>query len=259
MPFVQRPYTTLYYESQGVGAPIVFAHGAGGNTLVWWQQVPFFARDHRVLTFDHRGFGRSHCAPGHFHAREFADDLRAILDHAGVEKTALVCQSMGGWTGLRAALSFPERIVCLVLSGTPGGVFTPRVVEAFARVGRIAAGEGVRAGPALAPDFPARQPELTHLYDQISRLNPGLSPHALASLGEARISAAELAGYAVPTLMVAGEHDQLFPPAALKEAAAQIPGCRVFDFPGTGHSPYFEDAPRFNRLVAEFLAEHTTA
>lgn len=262
MPFVQRPYTTLYYEShesKGGGVPIVFAHGAGGNTLIWWQQVPFFARDHRVVTFDHRGFGRSHCPPGHFHAREFAGDLRAILDHAGVEKAALVCQSLGGWTGLRAALTYPERVACVVLSGTPGGVFTPKVVEAFARIGRLAAGEGIRATPALAPDFPAREPELTRLYDQISGLNPGLSASALASLGEARVSPAELAGYAVPTLLVAGEHDQLFPPEALKEAAAQIPGCRVHDLPGSGHSPYFEDAPRFNRIVSEFVAEHSTA
>ena len=256
MPFVQRPYTTLYYESHGDGTPLVFAHGAGGNTLIWWQQVPFFARSHRVLTFDHRGFGRSACAVGHFHAREFAADLFAILDHAGIERAALVCQSMGGWTGLRAALTRPDRIACLVLSGTPGGVFTPAIVEAFQRIGRLAAGEGVRAAPALAKDFPAREPELTHLYDRIAGLNPGLAPEALATLGEARVEPAELDGYSVPTLMIAGEHDQLFPPAALKDAAARIPGCRVVDFAGAGHSPYFEAAQRFNRIVADFVAEH---
>jgi pimeloyl-ACP methyl ester carboxylesterase len=253
MPYAKRSDAELYFEVNGDGPPLVFAHGAGGNTLIWFQQVPHFANARRVVTFDHRGFGRSKCAA--FHAREFAADLRAILDAAGIERAALVCQSMGGWTGLRAALESSERVSALVLSGTPGGVLPPRVLEAFARIGRIAAGEGIRGGPALAPDFPARQPALAHLYDQISGLNPGLPAGALATLAEARVTPEQLAGYSVPTLMISGEHDQLFPPDALKEAAALIPGCRLVSFPGAGHSPYFEDAPRFNRIVDEFLAE----
>jgi len=254
VPRAERADASLYYEVHGEGPAVVFAHGAGGNTLIWFQQVPVFARTHTVVTFDHRGFGRSTCAEGRFHAREFADDLRAILDHAGIDRAALVCQSMGGWTGLRSALAFPDRVRGLVLSGTPGGVFTPLVVAAFQRIGQLARDEGIRGRPALAPDFPEREPALAHLYDQISGQNPGLSPAALATLGEARVEPAELASHSVPTLMVAGEHDQLFPPAALKEAAAQIPGCRVADFPGVGHSPYFEDAPHFNRLLGGFLA-----
>jgi len=255
MPYAKRGNTSLYYEVHGDGLALVFAHGAGGNTLIWFQQVPHFARTRRVVTFDHRGFGRSSCAPAEFHAREFADDLRAILDAAGIERAALVCQSMGGWTGLRTAVESPDRVSALVLSGTPGGVLPPKVLEAFARVGRIAAGEGIRGGPALAPDFPAREPALALLYDQISALNPGLPPGGLATLAQARLEPAQLAGFRVPTLMVSGVHDQLFPPDALKEAAAHIPGCRLVSFAGAGHSPYFEAAPRFNALVGEFLAE----
>jgi pimeloyl-ACP methyl ester carboxylesterase len=256
MPHAERPDAKLYFEVTGDGPPVVFAHGAGGNTLIWWQQVPWFARRRRVIAFDHRGFGRSTCPPGRFHAREFAGDLRAVLDAAGAERVALVCQSMGGWTGLRAALEYPERIACLVLSGTPGGVFTPRVIDAFAKIGRLAASEGIRGAPALAPDFPARQPALAHLYDQIAALNRGLEPGALATLAQARVEPAELSGFAVPTLLVSGEFDQLFPPESLKEAAGQIPGARLASFPGAGHSPYFEDAPRFNALVEAFLDAH---
>jgi len=43
MPQVERAGASLYYEVAGTGAPLVFCHGAGGNTLVWWQQVPYFA------------------------------------------------------------------------------------------------------------------------------------------------------------------------------------------------------------------------
>lgn len=259
MPQVRRQDATLYYELHdgpaGAGAPVlVFAHGAGGNTLIWWQQVPHFARTHRVLVFDHRGFGRSACAPEHFRPGEFAADLAAILDHAGIERAALVCQSMGGWTGLPFALAWPERVAALVLSGTPAGVLTPKVREAFAAIGRFAASEGIRGSRALAPQFPRRAPGLACLYDQIGGLNPGLPPAALGTIGRTGVDLDRLAGHRGPTLMCIGAHDALFPPPALREAAAAIPGCRIADFPDAGHSPYFEDAPRFNRVVEEFLA-----
>ena len=84
MPIVKVNHASIYYEVHGDGPAVTFAHGAGGNTLVWWQQIPYFARDHKVVVFDHRGFGRSPCDEGYKHARYFADDLKAVLDDAGV-------------------------------------------------------------------------------------------------------------------------------------------------------------------------------
>ncbi|MCH2524390.1 MAG: alpha/beta hydrolase, partial [Dehalococcoidia bacterium] len=53
----------LHYEVHGpvIGsAPaIIFAHGAGGNGLSWWQQVPAFSDQYTVITIDHRAFGPS--------------------------------------------------------------------------------------------------------------------------------------------------------------------------------------------------------
>ena len=134
MPRVQRPEASIHYEVSGDGPPLVFAHGAGGNTLVWWQQVPHFARRYRVVTFDHRGFGRSACTSGHEQGRHFADDLAAVLDDAGIARCALVCQSMGGWTGLQFALAQPQRVAALVLSGTPAGILTPAVGAALGAI-----------------------------------------------------------------------------------------------------------------------------
>lgn len=257
MPDIDRAHSRLHYElhvAAGRDAPaLVFAHGAGGNTLVWWQQVPHFARTHRVLVFDHRGFGRSVCAPEHFDPSEFAEDLRAMLDDAGIDRVSLVCQSMGGWTGLPFTLRYPQRVDALVLSGTPGGVLTPKVRQAFESIGRIAADEGIRGNRALAPDFAQREPALAFLYDRIGSLNPGLPPRALGAIGQTGVDLARLAGHRVPTLMCIGAHDGLFPPDALHEAAASIPGCRSVDFAQSGHSPYFEDAPGFNRVVDDFL------
>ncbi|HKS92033.1 MAG TPA: alpha/beta hydrolase, partial [Tepidiformaceae bacterium] len=100
MPFIEANGANLYYESHGDGPAIVFAHGAGGNHLSWWQQVPYFRERYRCITFDHRGFGRS-VDPGTTPAqRAFPEDLRGLLDGLGIERAFLVAQSMGGSTCL---------------------------------------------------------------------------------------------------------------------------------------------------------------
>lgn len=257
MPLVARPTAAIWYESVGDGPPLVFAHGAGGNTLVWWQQVPHFARRHRVITFDHRGFGRSSCAAGHEQARHFADDLAAVLDAAGVGRCVLVCQSMGGWTGLQFALSHPERVAALVLSGTPAGIATPAVWQALAAIAASSASQLTepiwdQPHPALAADLFARDPARAFLYGQLAALNPagGL---ARIALHEVMTEPVQLAGWTIPTLLLGGAHDRLFAPEVLREVAAAIPGSQFVEIPVAGHSPYFETPEAFNDAVQGFL------
>ena len=58
----------------------------------------------------------------------------------------------------------------------------------------------------------------------------------------------------IPLLFVVGERDRLFPPALVHAVAKLLPGARVAEIPGSGHSPYFEDAAAWNAAVGEFLA-----
>jgi pimeloyl-ACP methyl ester carboxylesterase len=261
MPFAASERAEIYYERHGAGPALVFAHGAGGNTLSWWQQVAHFADRYTVLTFDHRGFGRSRCAPGDFLPGLFPADLLAVLDAEAIERAGLVCQSLGGWTGLRTALLHPRRVACLVLCDTPGGLWTPAVRDALARIGQRADREGIRGSAALAPDYARREPAKAFLYEQINALNGGFDPTLLQRLfeTEARIAPEALAGFAVPTLMIAGGRDLLFPVEALHEAASLLPGCAVRDFPDAGHSVYFEEPAAFNRVVDDFVSRHGSA
>ena len=259
MPHIESHGTEIYYEAQGSGPAVVFAHGMGGNGMIWWQQVPHFAERHRTITFDHRGFARSPCPTDAFDPAFFADDVLAILDADGIDRAALVCQSMGGWTGLGMSLQAPERVRCLALCATPGGLSSPKIVEAMSRIGGDLVRErAVRGNLALAPDYPKREPEKALLYDQINGLNPGVPPDALARLGapECLVEPADLKGFATPTLVIACEHDQLFPPKAIHDVAAAIPGAELYDFAGVGHSSYFEDPQAFNARVGAFVARH---
>ncbi len=256
MPEVQRADASIHYEVYGDGPALVLAHGAGGNRLSWWQQIPILSRTHRVLAFDHRGFGRSTCED--FHPRHFADDLTAVLDTAGIERTALVCQSMGGWSGLPFALRKPERVSCLVLACTPGGYANDEVLASAASVGERIEAAGIDHTPALGADFVRRRPDLRFLYDRIGELNTGVGLSAVSKLFDpaARISADELETLQVPVLMLSGSDDLLFPPATLRSVARDVPGARFEEIRGAGHSIYFEMPDRFNALVGKFAAGH---
>ncbi|MCH8921208.1 MAG: alpha/beta hydrolase, partial [Chloroflexi bacterium] len=104
---------SLYYQEQGKGPAMVFAHGAGGNHLSWWQQVPVLSPDYRCITFDHRGWGLSLDGQDAGPAA-FVEDLHALLDHLGIEQATLVAQSMGGLTCLGFTIAYPQRVRALV-------------------------------------------------------------------------------------------------------------------------------------------------
>src|SRR5262245_45656167 len=128
MPFVDTNGIKMYYEVHGQGPAIVFAHPGGGNHLSWWQQVPAFVHSYTCITFDHRGHGETRDLPqSDPGAVAYAQDLVGLLDHLGIQKTALVGQSMGGWTGVGIAQICPERLSALVLSNSTGGIRDPEL------------------------------------------------------------------------------------------------------------------------------------
>jgi 3-oxoadipate enol-lactonase len=258
MPFADTDGGRIYYETHGPKAgtapTIVFAHGAGGNHLSWWQQVPHFRARYACVVFDHRGFGQSVDADGRGGAA-FAEDLRALLDHLGITRAHLVAQSMGGWTCLRLAVDHRERVDKLVMSDTPGGLATPQVREA-AQAAAASAGsppEGVH--PAAGARMLREQPDLAFLYGEIDALNP---PRDRKEIGRVilscgRVNAEEAGSLAVPVLFIAGDEDIVIQPAILEAVVPLFPNARIERVPEAGHSVYFERADAYNALVERFL------
>jgi pimeloyl-ACP methyl ester carboxylesterase len=248
----------IYFET--VGAPdapvVVLGHGAGGNHAIWFQQVPVFARDYRVVTWDQRGFGNSTNRNGLANPRTATADLLAILDHLGVERAHIVGQSLGGWAALGLALDHADRVRSLVLADTIGGIAIPDWWKAAVHVQR----EGPFNHPALADRFCREHPERAHLYLQIGSLKRDANPDQLAvlrGLREVTHTDDELAHHTVPTLFVVGTDDELFSPATIADAASRVPGARVEQVADAGHSPYFEQPEAWNALVLDFWKRHT--
>ena len=258
MAFATKPDSAvdIYYTDTGSGREVIFfCHGAGGNSTSWWQQIPVFADTYRCLAHDHRGFGRSPCTPDQFHVDAFADDAIAVLDAAGVSGAHFVCQSMGGWTGVRMALNHPDRVRSLVLSDTIGGIALPSGMESMRTMDARARAAGALT-PALAADYPRRNPTGAFLYQELSAFNSVAfaSRGALQKLFEPEsfvpLDSASLLN--LPVLIVTSSKDLIWRPEVLRELAGHLPDVRVVEV-DSGHSPYFENPQAFNAAVMEFL------
>ena len=255
MPFTEVNAARIYYEQHGAGPDLVFLHGAGGNHLSWWQQLPVLSREFRCTVYDARGWGlsRGDMAVGRF---VLGTDLVALMDHLGVARAHIVAQSMGGRAVAGMTRLAPERVRSLVLCGTTAGATNDRVRELQDEL-RDERGDGGLREHALAPGFEAAHPDLAVLYRQINALNP---PRPRGFLGRPPATYrgsmhGPIAALGVPVLFVVGEHDLITSPEMIREAQALIPGSRCHEMKGAGHSAYFEHAAEWNAIVLDFLRE----
>jgi 3-oxoadipate enol-lactonase len=262
---LKRPFGNLYYEVSGSGPALLFAHGLGGNHLSWWQQVAHFAPRYTCVTFAHRGFAPSDAVPGGPDAADYAGDLAALIDHLKFPDARLVGQSMGGWTVLEYAIAHPAKVKALVLSSTSGtldrrgcdpsggGKYDAWLKDAEARI-KDGAARGIH--PAMGAPAAERSPALHLLYRSIDDM-AGIPDKEKVRAGLRRAAGrtlAELKDFNVPTLLIAGGEDVVFPPFLASAIAAALPCAEAQMIPEAGHSPYFEQAATFNALVDAFLA-----
>jgi pimeloyl-ACP methyl ester carboxylesterase len=264
---LKRPFGQLYYEVTGSGPALLFAHGLGGNHLSWWQQVAHFAPHYTCVAFAHRGFAPSDPIAGGPDAADYADDLSALIEHLKFSDVRLVGQSMGGWTVLEYAIAHPERVKALVLSSTSGTIDRRgadpsggKGYDAWLARAEAAIKDGLAKGihPAMGAGGAKRSPSLHLLYRSIDEIAGALDKEKVrATLRRtAKRTPAELKDFTVPTLLIAGADDVVFPSFLASAIAAKLPRAEAHLLPDCGHSPYFEHAATFNNLVDAFLARH---
>ena len=138
----------LAWESAGEGPDVFFLHPGLWDGRVWDGQFGVFSRIYRVLRYDFRGYGRSsRLKQGEPYSH--VDDLAVVMDTVGVERVALVGNSLGGRVAIDFALTHPQRVTALVLAATNVGGFeeTEEEAEEYADLDRQIE-QAVRAGDA---------------------------------------------------------------------------------------------------------------
>ena len=255
--FVHHDGERLYFEVVGIPSTrpaLVLCHGAGSNHASWFQQVHALAHDRPVITWDHRGYGRSSDLDGRSGPEVAPGDLLAILDELAVERVDLVGQSMGGWTAVGATLAQPHRVRSLILTDSIGGIVTDAVIAQLARdAARDPEHEVLGDHPALGATFRHRAPALAHLYQMVGGMGSVDPATMIDRLVHVTYGPDEAARLSLPVLCVVGDHDRIFPLSVMRAVAAALLDARVVEISGAGHSAYFEEPNSWNRAVRDFL------
>ena len=269
MPYIPANGVELYYEDSGRSLPpIVFCHEFAGDYRAWDPQVRAFGRAYRCITYSHRGFPPS-SVPDDLEAYSqdlLIDDLRALVEHVGLEKAHFVGFSMGGNVVLNFALRYPDLCRGIVVVGTGAGTTNrarferdiQQVVELIAHKGIEGFAETYAEGPTRLP-FKRKDP---HGWAVFRRQLAEHSPigQALIMQGVMRrrptIFALEdaLHGLDVPTLLIIGDEDEpcVDPAVFLKR---HIPSAGLLVLPQSGHAVNLEEPAVFNAAVFDFFRQ----
>ncbi len=258
------------FQVTGAGRVTIFLlHGIYGSKEYWrFQTERLVARGYRVVAWDAPGYGLSSLPPG-FGFETVAAAGVELLRAQGTEKNVVHGHSMGGQISSRIRLQAPGLVHGVVISSTIGyfGNRTKEEQEEFVRKRTAPPPPGTDpvtvnrmvVDSMLGPESKGLEVDLVR---QWAALTPPDTVKAAVKAVQTFPEADAVAGFKsinVPTLLVAGEVDQVGHPAGMRRVADMIPGCAFGTVPGAGHYPWAENPESFNAHYFQFLEQHFPA
>jgi 4,5:9,10-diseco-3-hydroxy-5,9,17-trioxoandrosta-1(10),2-diene-4-oate hydrolase len=264
---------SIRYLAAGEGPPLVLLHGAGDNSLDWRWVMPTLAATHHVYALDLPGSPDSARPAVDYSPAFFERFVAAFVDSLGIGPATYVGNSLGGLIALRLALSEPDRVRALVLVDGAGlgravnpaftSVNVPLLGEAAIPFWRTSVGAYQRAWGRTALLFahPPTSVPREWLAEQCRLARaPGYLEAHLAVLralvgpfGQREVLVDRLPSLRIPTLVVWGERDRVFPGSHAKEAAVRLREGSLALIPDCGHMPHVECPDRFLATLKGFL------
>jgi len=270
--YLQTSDWRLHYNTAGSGHPVILLHGSGPGTTGWVNfkaNLAALAQHFRVFAVDLPGWGRSDACT--VDRLDHVETTRQFMAALGLERAALVGNSMGGVTALRFATVHPDLISHLITMGPvaslgpklfgpgdgpteglkllaegyrdPSPTTMRRLVEVMTFAGRLASDALAqeRSDAALA-----RPDHLRNYLDGLPHGGPMTKWFSYEQLQSAP----------TPALLIHGRDDRVVPYEHSLHLLAHLPNSRLVLFNRCGHWAQLEHADEFNRIVIDFVA-HT--
>jgi proline iminopeptidase len=290
--YVDAHGVLIYYTTMGRGTPLVIVHGGPGESHDYFLPYLLpLARTNKLIFIDERGSGRSEKLEDvkQYTVENMVSDVEEVRVALGLNKISLLGHSYGGVLAQAYALKYPEHLSHLVLASTfsstremnqvlqriknqmpPGKLALTNALENAGLFGKGAAWEHGRY-PETYATLAWGDGYFPKLYG--ARPDPNYDPQAQdtstawdlyremwGSHGEfvidGNLSSVEyldkLPTIHVPTLVLAGDHDEC-DPSMSKEMNAKIKGSKLVILPNSGHMAFVDQPNMWNKTVAEFV------
>ena len=258
MPRARVGDIEMYYEVHGEGTPLVHIGGLAGDARTWEKQIKHLSRFFKLLAFDNRGTGRSECPDVPYSTKLFAKDTIGLMDAVGIGKAHVLGISMGGAIAQEIALTYPERVLSLIINCS------------FAKMDRY----GARTLENIMGVYKAQGPhEAARHFVLYFYTLAYFNTHKEAidekerNLGDAKRPAhafikstmaclehdarERLPRIKVPVLVNAGAEDLMCSPGCSEEIARLVPGAKLKIYPGSSH---FFLSEHFDEAMADILS-----
>jgi 3-oxoadipate enol-lactonase/4-carboxymuconolactone decarboxylase len=255
MAFTHNEDVRLHWREDGAGPPLLLLNSVGCDLSLWDEVMPHLS-GFRVIRMDMRGHGQSDSPPGDYTLDQIAADAVAVLDAAGIEKTAVCGLSLGGMTAMTLALNAPERVSALVLACTSAKM-DPAGWDARIQIVR-SQGVAVVTDAVMARFFSEHfrrdhAAETGTVRAHFLKLNPQGYAGGCAAIRDMALLD-KISAIQKPTLIIAGEEDVATPfEGHGREIQKRIVGAQAQMLPAAHIAPV--EAPlAFAAAVTDFLS-----
>lgn len=263
----------LYVQESGnpAGVPLLFIHGWNQASACWMRQMgSSLEKDFRLVFMDLRGHGFSQKPPeieAYLDSQLWADDVAAVIRQLKLEKPVLVGWSYGGAVIADYVNHYgQDNLAGIVLCAATIHVGTPRAIsylnpEALAIAGGMFNPDytqNVAATTAFVTRCTYETPPPNDFYTMVG-YNLLVPIHVRqALLGRQLDSVESIGSVKLPALVVQGAEDGAVSTEASAELQKLLPHSQVVYYPETGHTPFYEQADRFNTDLTAFVRAVTS-
>jgi len=231
----------LAYTRRGKGTPLVLLHGYPLDHHLWDDVAPLLEDTFELILPDLRGFGESTTVDSPFTMDDYASDIAGLLDQLGIQKTAIVGHSMGGYVALAFARLYPERVSGLGLVSSQVLADPPDRKEGRYKSAADVSDKGIGGVvETMTPKFTSDERLQAFARETMERQQPAAFIGALKAMAERIDSTPLLSSFKFPVVIIHGEADALIPIDRAREVKNAIPQAHLVELNGAGHIPMME-------------------